>query len=475
MSDAAHKWSDEELHRINRRLKAEYTTAAKELTQKNEKFMKSYSSELSQRLKALDNSQEAQEAFDNWCRGQAVLMSRNEQMIKEYAALCTNANIASTQTISGSLPGVFAENYNFAARDVSAKTGVSFFLVNEKAVKRLVEKQPKLLPDPKVDIPKDMRWNQQKMTSAVTQGVLQGESSKQIAKRLQRVVGMNQRSAMSAARTAVTGAENAGRMEMFKDAEDMGLNIVKVWMATADGRTRESHLWINGEEKPLDKEFSNGCMFPGDPNGEPGEVINCRCSMGNQIDRSGRPKGFRAGSGLDASSGYSSNKEWLSQFEAEVATVFVNGVEVARTIGTPNACTFPEKLPNGLLYENADLHHTHTTPVSGTFSSLDVATTTDTFCRSHTVEHTLTENRYRLQRTAKATRESAAALSTEFSEFYTTALGEAEYQVWLEEYAAAQMPLGAEGRRKALSKIQPKVDKWLRENVGSKGYLYFTE
>ncbi len=28
-----------------------------------------------------------------------------------------------------------------------------------------------------------------------------------------------------------------------------------------------------------DKRFSNGCMYPGDPDGKPSEVYNCRCTM----------------------------------------------------------------------------------------------------------------------------------------------------------------------------------------------------
>jgi hypothetical protein len=35
--------------------------------------------------------------------------------------------------------------------------------------------------------------------------------------------------------------------------------------------------FINGEQKPLDAAFSNGCRFPGDPSGRADEVINCRC------------------------------------------------------------------------------------------------------------------------------------------------------------------------------------------------------
>jgi len=59
-------------------------------------------------------------------------------------------------------------------------------------------------------------------------------------------------------------------------------------MATLDERTRESHAEIDGEIVDIDKEFSNGLMYPADPDGEPAEVYNCRCTM--VADLEGVPK-----------------------------------------------------------------------------------------------------------------------------------------------------------------------------------------
>jgi SPP1 gp7 family putative phage head morphogenesis protein len=53
----------------------------------------------------------------------------------------------------------------------------------------------------------------------------------------------------------------------------------KQWVATKDMLTRESHVELDGEEVDFDEAFSNGLMFPLEPGGDPGEVINCRCDM----------------------------------------------------------------------------------------------------------------------------------------------------------------------------------------------------
>ena len=90
---------------------------------------------------------------------------------------------------------------------------------------------------------------------------------------------MNRKNAVRAARTAATGAENGGRMDSYFAAEEMGIKIEKQWLATLDGRTRDSHADLDGKHVPNDEAFDNGLMYPGDPSGYASEVYNCRCTM----------------------------------------------------------------------------------------------------------------------------------------------------------------------------------------------------
>jgi len=77
------------------------------------------------------------------------------------------------------------------------------------------------------------------------------------------------------ARTEVHNATQYGTMQGYKQA---GLTT-KIWVAVMDGATRDTHASVDGEERPIDRTFSNGLMFPGDPNGPAEEVINCRCVL----------------------------------------------------------------------------------------------------------------------------------------------------------------------------------------------------
>jgi hypothetical protein len=49
-----------------------------------------------------------------------------------------------------------------------------------------------------------------------------------------------------------TDAENKARLDGMYRAEDMGNSITKIWMATLDNRTRDSHAKLDGAEITLD-------------------------------------------------------------------------------------------------------------------------------------------------------------------------------------------------------------------------------
>ena len=175
---------------------------------------------------------------------------------------------------------------------------VGFDLWDEQTVKRLIVEQPELMPyyPPKRALKRgiDLAWGKKQITASVTSSILQGKSIKHMADDLQsRIVTMNRDSAIRTARTAVTGAQNAGRMDSYFAAEKMGIKCRKEWMATFDGRTRHSHAMLDGEIVDNDKKFSNGCRFPGDPQGRPEEIYNCRCTLVSAIEGIDTSRGQR--------------------------------------------------------------------------------------------------------------------------------------------------------------------------------------
>ena len=61
-------------------------------------------------------------------------------------------------------------------------------------------------------------------------------------------------------------------------AVDSGVTHARIWVAASDGHTRQSHRALDGTQtNGMDDAYPNGLMYPGDPNGDPEETVNCRC------------------------------------------------------------------------------------------------------------------------------------------------------------------------------------------------------
>ena len=185
---------------------------------------------------------------------------------------------------------VFIAYRNYAAYTIESVAGdVGFDLWDEQTVKRLIKDEPDLMPyypaKRALNRGIDLAYGKRQISACVTSSILQGKSIKGMADDLQiRIPAMNRTSAIRTARTAVTGAQNAGRIDSYTAAKKMGIKLKKEWLATLDGRTRHSHAMLDGEQVDNEKKFSNGCMFPGDPNGPAAEVYNCRCTLIAAVD-----------------------------------------------------------------------------------------------------------------------------------------------------------------------------------------------
>lgn len=166
---------------------------------------------------------------------------------------------------------------------MAKSTNIEFNMLNPDTISRLIDDGEIKVPDKKVDIPKDERWNEKQMASKILQGLLNGDDILKMSESMQDVVGNNVNSAIRNTRTMVTSAENQGRLDSYEKLSEQGLVLKKKWIATPDERTRASHLAIDGELQDLDKPFSNKCRFPGDGQGPAQEVWMCRCTMGTKV------------------------------------------------------------------------------------------------------------------------------------------------------------------------------------------------
>jgi uncharacterized protein with gpF-like domain len=106
-----------------------------------------------------------------------------------------------------------------------------------------------------------------------------GSSIQETAKNLQTTItGASRKRAVTIARTELIGSMNAGS---FAGALSTGLRLDKVWLATTDKRTRDTHVEANGQKVDLNDPFIVGgdsAAYPGDPSLSAAERIRCRCT-----------------------------------------------------------------------------------------------------------------------------------------------------------------------------------------------------
>jgi hypothetical protein len=103
--------------------------------------------------------------------------------------------------------------------------------------------------------------------------------------------GLSDTRATTIARTETVSAGNAGTY--FSVIANMGTGLIKIWLATQDDRTRDSHINANGQKKQIEEPFKvdgSELLFPGDASlGAHGkELVNCRCTLTFERDRSAR-------------------------------------------------------------------------------------------------------------------------------------------------------------------------------------------
>lgn len=297
--DEAHERTDKTIEEIEKQLEKEYQQASKEVTAKWEDYWRRHAAKDSIKQQQVASGKITLEEYAEWKHGQLCVGQRWKDLKDQLAQDLVNVDEKARSITQGYMPEVYALNHNYATFQVEKDSMIdtSYTLYNRRAVENMIRDDRSLLPYPKKDSKtdkmlranKDLVWNRQHIHSAITQGILQGESNPQIAMRLRNVVGMDKKAAIRNARTMMTGVENKARKDAYDDLRDKGIDIREKWIATLDGRTRSSHRWMHGTYKDEKGVYENGLEYPGDPKGDPAEVYNCRCCeiaevMGHSIE-----------------------------------------------------------------------------------------------------------------------------------------------------------------------------------------------
>lgn len=282
MADPGTLFTDRRQAEIEKRLREIYSEAQKDMEKRLNEHLDFFKTAGAAMKEKVDNGQLSLAKYQKWEKEQVFIGKTWKDKINSVTAAIHNANVTASNIINGERRAVFGENATYQAYKLEHDAGMdlSFTVYDSGAVTRLLRDQPELLKRRKIDGREDKAWNRTLISDIIAKNIIVGSSIPKIAQEIaEKTTERNKAASVRYARTSMTAAQNAGRIAALHDAQDMGIKVKKVWKATLDSRTRDSHADIDGEVKEIDEEFSNGLQYPGDPDGQASEVWNCRCTL----------------------------------------------------------------------------------------------------------------------------------------------------------------------------------------------------
>lgn len=148
---------------------------------------------------------------------------------------------------------------------IAADMNISFALLHKNAV-AFASKEAGLLITAVTKTTKDI------VNNIIQGGLDEGATVQAISRLIRESTGLGKSRSDLIARTETTRAFNGAPTESLKQlSENTGRVFTKTWSGVLDDRERDEHVELEGETVAIDEAFSNGLMFPSEP--------NCRCTV----------------------------------------------------------------------------------------------------------------------------------------------------------------------------------------------------
>jgi hypothetical protein len=231
----------------------------------------------------------------------ALAIERAWLEVAEGLATTARADLplAHIQTVKATLEGLYREITRRTATDLVGQFKRGFQWLETKAdaddfYERIYEQYLYIYGASAISQISEATRRQ--IAGAVQRGLVEGLSLPEIAADM-----ITRAPEIGAARAAViarTETHSASMYSSLESARRSSVPLIKEWVSVEDHRTRDfgqadgiidafSHAAMNGVQVDIEELYdvpmragtTEGLMFPGDPTGSPGNVINCRCSQ----------------------------------------------------------------------------------------------------------------------------------------------------------------------------------------------------
>ncbi|HEM4558366.1 TPA: hypothetical protein U1Z93_002271 [Streptococcus suis] len=159
------------------------------------------------------------------------------------------------------------------------RSAIQFALLPEEELKTIIETPVaglRLSQRINDGVVSDLRKS---IKSELTRSFVHGLSYQRTAKRLSELGSSSYRRALNITRTEAGRVSAIARQRSQKEAVDLGIEFKKMWVATLDKRTRNTHQHLDGQQVGPEEYFEHNGLRTLQPHmfGIASEDCNCRC------------------------------------------------------------------------------------------------------------------------------------------------------------------------------------------------------
>lgn len=249
-------------------LKQVYNQALKDVSKKISELSSRADME-PQNLQTIIYQKQYQEALKGQIEG--VLA---ELQSKEYA------------TVSDYLTRCYQDGYVGVMYDLAGQ-GIPFILpINQEQVAKAIQTDSKLSKSLYSRMGEDVSVLKTSVRAELSRGIVNGSTWNEMAVKMAASFKSTPfekaiNNTIRIARTEGHRIQNQSALDAQHEAKKKGADIVKQWDSTLDGKTRDTHMKLDGQIREVDEDFEVDGMNASAPGmfGDPAEDCNCRCAL----------------------------------------------------------------------------------------------------------------------------------------------------------------------------------------------------
>lgn len=245
-----------------------------------------------------------------------MLYNRLKNLEKSIAEIIKDVTKEHLTNTKEKLSYFFSESFNLTSYSIEKSLGIDlgFGLLKPEVIRAAyINKMSE------IKWPESMQEHAQKymndIRNELTQGLIEGKGYGKIAAAITDKTSINVNKIFRIVRTEGHRVQNTARIISIEKTEEaagrLGIKIERVWLATLDNRTRDTHQEMDGQvadENGLFHYPSGGTTPAPGIEGPAEEVINCRCTVITQFKD--LPQQFRKDNETKQIIKYKTYEEW---------------------------------------------------------------------------------------------------------------------------------------------------------------------